>query len=187
MWGLFLYMLLGNVLISSFHFHSFKYICPVFRAPLIEEKPPFIIMQATLTPYDRRLACTMIGQLVSCIWLFVTPWTSACEDSLSFTISMLRLVSIESVMPSSHLMLCRFLLLPASIFPSMSFQMSQFFASGSRSFGVSASASVLPMNIQDWFPFRLTGWISLQSKGLSRVFSNTTIQKHQFLCAQLSL
>ena len=69
---------------------------------------------------------------------------------------------------------------------SGSFQMSQFFASGGQSIGVSASASVLPMKFQDWFPLGLTGWISLQSKGLSRVFSNITVQKHQFFSAQLS-
>ena len=69
---------------------------------------------------------------------------------------------------------------------SGSFQMSHFFASGGRSIVVSASASVLPMNLQDWFPLGWTGWISLQCKGLSRVFSNTTIQKHQFFGAQLS-
>ena len=73
-------------------------------------------------------------------------------------------------------------------FPALgSFPMSQFFTSGDQSIGVSASASVLPMNIQHWFPLGWTGWISLQSKGLSRVFSNTTGQKHQFFCAQLSL
>ena len=77
---------------------------------------------------------------------------------------------------------------PASnLSPSGSFQMSQFFTSGGQSIGVSASKSVLPMNIQDWFPLVLTGWISLQSKGLSRVFSNTTVQKHQFFSTQLSL
>ena len=65
--------------------------------------------------------------------------------------------------------------------------MSQFFASDGQSIGVSASASVLPMNIQDWFPLGWTGWISLLSKGLSRFFSNTTVQKHQFFCAHLSL
>ena len=70
--------------------------------------------------------------------------------------------------------------------PSGSFQMSQLFTSGGQSIGVSASASVLPMNIQDWFPLGWTGWISLESKGLSRVFSNTTVQKHQFFGAQLS-
>ena len=85
----------------------------------------------------------------------------------------------SSVIPfSSHL----------QFFPaSGSFQMSQFFASGGQSIGVSASTSVLPINMQDWFPFRWTVWISLQSKGLSRVFSNTTVQKHQFFGAQLSL
>ena len=67
------------------------------------------------------------------------------------------------------------------------FPMSQFFTSGGQSIEVSASASVLPMNIQDWFPLGFTGWISLQSKGLSRVFSNTTVQKHQFFSTQLSL
>ena len=69
---------------------------------------------------------------------------------------------------------------------SGTFPVSQFFASGGQSIGASASASVLPMNIRDWFPLGCTGWISLQSKGLSRVFSNTTVQKHQFLSAQLS-
>ena len=68
-----------------------------------------------------------------------------------------------------------------------SFQMSQLFTSGGQSIGVSASTSVLPMNTQDWSPLGLTSWISLQSKGLSRVFSNTTVQKHQFFSAQLSL
>ena len=70
---------------------------------------------------------------------------------------------------------------------SGSFPRSQFFTSGGRSIGASALASVLPMNIQDWFPLGLTGWISLQSKGLSRVFSNTTVQNHQFFSPQLSL
>ena len=76
---------------------------------------------------------------------------------------------------------------PQSFPASGSFQISQFFTSGGQSIGVSASASVLPMNIQDWFPLGWTGWISLQSKGLSRVFSNTAVQKHQFFGAQLSL
>ena len=67
------------------------------------------------------------------------------------------------------------------------FQLSQFFTSGGQIIGVSASASVLPMNIQDWFPLGWTGWISLQSKGLSKAFSNTTVQKHQFFSTQLSL
>ena len=70
---------------------------------------------------------------------------------------------------------------------SGSFPMSQLFASGGQNIGVSASTSVLPMNTHDWFPLGWTGWISLQSKGLSRVFPNTTVQKHQFFCTRLSL
>ena len=76
---------------------------------------------------------------------------------------------------------------PQSLPASGSFQRSQLFVSGGQSIGVSASASVFPMNTQDWCPLGWTGWISLQSKGLSRVFSNTTVQKHQFFRAQLSL
>ena len=76
---------------------------------------------------------------------------------------------------------------PQSFPASGSLQMSQLFASGGQSIGISASASVLPMNIQGWFPLGWTGWIPSLSKGLSRVFSNTTVQKHQFFGAQLSL
>ena len=76
---------------------------------------------------------------------------------------------------------------PQSLPASGSFQMSQLFTSGGQSTGVAASTSVLPMNTQDWYLLGWTGWISLQSKGLSRVFSNTTVQKHQFFSAQLSL
>ena len=120
----------------------------------------------------------------------VTPWTAARQASLSITNSwsLLKLISIESVMPSNHLILCRPLLLPPSIFPSISI-----FANESvlhirwPGIEVSVSASVLTMNIQDWYPLRLTGLISLQSKELSRIFSNTTVQKHQFFGAQLSL
>ena len=96
--------------------------------------------------------------------------------------SLLKLVSIEPVMPSNHLILCHPLLFPPSVFPaSGSFQMSQFFTSGGQRIGVTDLTSVLLMNIQDWFPLGWTGWISLQSKGLSRVFSNITVQKHQSL------
>ena len=129
-------------------------------------------------------------QLLSHDRLFVTPWTTACQASLSITNSqsLPKLMSIESVMPSSHLILCRPLLLLPSIFPSIRvFPMSQLFTSGGQTIGVSASTSVLPMNTQDWCPLGWTGWMSLQSKGLSRVFSNTTVQKHQFFSAQLSL
>ena len=128
-------------------------------------------------------------QSLSCVWLFATPWTAAHQTSLSITNSrsLLKLMSIEAVKPSNHLILCRTLLLLPSIFPSIRV----FWASSSHQvakvFGASASASVLPMNIQGWFPLLLTCLISLQSKGLSRVFSNTTVQKHQFSGTQLSL
>ena len=118
-------------------------------------------------------------QSPSHVWLFVTPWTAAHQASLSTTNSqsLLKLMSIESVMPSNYLTLCRPLLLRPSIVPSI-----RVFSNKSvdQSIGVSASESVLRMNIHDWFPLGLTGLISLQSKGLSRVFSNTTVQKHQF-------
>ena len=124
-------------------------------------------------------------QSLSCVRLFATPWITARQASLSITISRssLRLTSIESVMPSNHLILARrLLLLPAS----ESFLMSQLFASGGQSTGASALASFLPKKSQGWSPSEWTGWISLQSKGPSRVFSNTTAQKHQFFGTQLS-
>jgi len=125
----------------------------------------------------------VVVQSLSCVQLFATPWTAAHQASPSFTISwsLLKLMSIESVMPSRHLILCHPLLLLPSNFPaSGSFPVSQFFASGGQSIGASASAPVPPVNIQVWFPLRLTGLISFLSKGLSRVFSSTTVWKHQF-------
>ena len=118
-----------------------------------------------------------------------TPRTATCQASLSITNSrsLLKLMAIESVMPSNHLILCLPLLLCLQSFPaSGSFPVSQFFTSGGQSIGVSASASVLPMNTQDWFPLGWIGWIFLPSKGLSRDFFNTTVQKHQFFGTQLS-
>ena len=117
-------------------------------------------------------------QLLSRVRLFSTPWIAARQASLSITNSRssLRLTSIKSMMPSSHLILWRpFLLLPPSLPASGAFPMSQLFAWGGQSIGASTLASVLPMNIQDWFPLELISLISLQSKGLSRVFSNTTV------------
>ena len=110
--------------------------------------------------------------MLSCVQLFENPWTAAHQDSLSITISLglLELMFIESVMPSNHLILCRPLLLPSISPASRSFLMSQLFTSGGQSTGALASASVLPMNSQGWFPLGLTGLVSLQSKGLSRVF-----------------
>ena len=99
---------------------------------------------------------------------------------------LLKFMSSESVMLSDYLILCCPLLLP-SIFPSIFFPMSWSFASGGQRIGASASASVLPVNIQGWFPLGLTGFISLLSKGLSRAFSSTITQKHWFFSSQLSL
>ena len=129
-------------------------------------------------------------QPLSCVQLFVTPWTAARQASLSVTNSWAYSNScplcwwchptiLSSVVPFSS---C-----PQSFPVSGSFPMSQLFTSGGQSAGVSALASFLPKNTQDWSPLGWTGWISLQSKGLSRVFSNTTVEKHQFFGAQLSL
>ena len=126
---------------------------------------------------------------LSHVRLFVTPWIAACHASLSITNfrSMLRFTSIESVMLSSHLIFCRpLLLLPQSLPASESFPRSQLFTWGGQSTGVSALASFLPKKSQGWSPSEWTGWISWQSKGLSRVFSNTIVQKHQFFGAQPS-
>ena len=120
----------------------------------------------------------------------VTPWTAARQASLSFTVSqsLLRFMSIESrcyltISPSAAPFSFCLLSLPAW----GSFPMSQLFTSGGQSTEASTSVSVLPMNIQGWFPLGLTGLVSLLSKGLSRVFSSTRVRKHQFFCAQPSL
>ena len=120
-------------------------------------------------------------QSLSRVQLFATPWITAHQASLSITNSRSspRLTSIESMMPSSHLILCLPLLLLPPIPPaSESFPVSQLFAWGGQSTGVSALESFLPKKSQGWSPSEWTGWISSQSKGLSRVFSNTTVQKH---------
>ena len=128
-------------------------------------------------------------QLLSRVHLFVTTWTAARQASLSInnSRSLVKLMSIKLVMPSNHLILCLpFFPLP-SIFPSVRVFSNELVLHIRWSkYGVSALVSVLSMNIQDWSPLGWTGWISLQSKGLSRVFSNTTVQKHQFFSTQLS-
>ena len=126
-------------------------------------------------------------QSLNRVWLFATPWTARppCPSPTPWVYSNSCPLSwwyhpiSSSVIPFYS----RLQSFPASGF----FQVSQFFASGSQRIGASASASVLSVNTQDWSPLGWTGWISLQSKGLSRVFSNTTVQKHQFFGAQLSL
>ena len=116
----------------------------------------------------------------------VTPWTAAHQASLSNSQSLFKFMFIELVMPSNNLILCRPLLLLSSIFPSIKVFSNESALCGGQNIGVSASTSVLPKNTQDWSPLGWTGWISLQSKGLSRVF-NTTLQKHQFFGTQHSL
>ena len=133
---------------------------------------------------------TLLSQsvhLLSRVWLLATPWTAACQASLSITNSrsLLTLMSIELVMPSNHLCFFFFSSCLQFFSTSGSFLMSQLFTSGGPS--IEASASVLPMNIQGWFPLGLTGWISLQSRELSRVFSHTTVQKRQSFSAASSL
>ena len=128
-------------------------------------------------------------QSLSHVRLFATPYIAACQASLFITISRssLRLTSIESVMPSSHLILCRPLLflppIPSSIrvFSNESTLRMRWPKYWSFSFSI-----FLPKKSQGWSPSEWTGWISLQSKGLSRVFSNTTVQKHQFFSVQPS-
>ena len=122
------------------------------------------------------------------VWLFATPWSAARQASLSYTISrsLLKLMSIELVLPSSHLILCHPLPLLSSIFPSIRvFSNESAFPIRCQSIG--ALASIFPMSIQDWFPLGLTGWIFMLSKGLSKVLSSITVQKHQFCGAQPSL
>ena len=126
-------------------------------------------------------------QSLSCVWLLGTPWTAARQPSLSFTISqsLLKLMPIDSVMPSNHLILCHLLLLLPSIFPSIRMFSSESAVRIRRSkYRASASASVLPMNIQCWLPAGSTGLISMLSTVLSIVFSSTTVQKYQFFSAQ---
>ena len=124
--------------------------------------------------HKRKFSST---QSLSRVQLFATPWTAACRASLSITISrsLLKFMSVESVMSSISSPVVPFSSCLQSFPASGSFPMSQLFPSGGQSTGASASASVLPMNIQDRFPLGWTGCISLQCKGLSRAFSNTTV------------
>ena len=133
------------------------------RVPIAGHPHQPLVLSSWLWPSSVQFSSF---QSLSCVPLFATPWTAAHQASLSITHSqsLLKLMFIELVMPSNHLILCHPLLLPLQSFPaSGSFQMSQLFASGGQRIGVSASASVL------WFLLGWIGWISLQSKGLSRV------------------
>ena len=128
-------------------------------------------------------------QSLSRVRLFATPWTAACQASLSITNSrsLFKLMFIASVMPSDNLILCcPFLLLPSIVASIRVFSNESLLRIRWPKYWSFSLASVLPMNIQYRFPLGLTGLIALQTKGLLRVFSNTTVQKHQFFGAQLS-
>ena len=140
--------------------------------------------------YSSHSVYFVVVQSLSHVRLFATPWTATRQALLSFTIfqSLLQHMSIEPVMSSNHLILYHPLFLLPSIFLSIRV-FSNELALRIRwpKYWSSVSASVLLMNIQDWFLLGVTGLVSLQSKGLSRVFSNTIVPKHQFFSAQLSL
>ena len=143
---------------------SYNFLCTVLLSPLVQFSCS--VMSNSLWPHGLH-ARPPCPSPISGVYSKSCPLSRWCHPTIS-----------SSVVPfSSHL---------KSLPASGSFLMSEFFTSGGQSIGVSASASVLPMNIQDWLTLGWTGWISLQSKGLSRVFSNTTAQKHQFFGTQLS-
>ena len=168
---------------------------PLFIPTLLLEKRIHVTKTARQLLPKIRSPASLLGvqfssvQSVSRVQLFAIPWTAAHQASLSITNSqsLLKLMSIESVMPSNHLILCHPLLLPPSVFPSIRVFSNESVLHirwpkyGSFSFSINP-----PTNIQDSFSLRLTGWISLQSKGLLRIFSSTTVQKHQFFSAQSS-
>ena len=135
--------------------------------------------------------CLHSVQFLTHVWLFATLWTAALQASQSITNcwSLPKPMSIELVIQCNHLIssVVPFSSCPQSYPASGSFQISPHCTSCGQRFGISASTPVLPKNTEDWSPLGWTCWISLQSKGLSRVFSNTTVQDHQFYCTQLSL
>ena len=163
-----------------------KYLCYYHNTYLKKEKLNILFLIKYymdiiyIQCYSDTQSCPTLWDLMDCsTWLpcpSLTP--GACSNSCLF-IQWFHPTISSSVIPFSSCL--------PSLPTSMSFPMSQFFVSAGQSTGVSASASVLPVNIQDWFPLGLTALISLQSKGFSRVFSNTTVQKHQFSSAQPSL
>ena len=150
------------------------------------------VLEWAAIPFSRKSASCYLrchlkissAQSLSCVWLFATPWLPVCHQFPELAQTHVHQVSdaIQSSLPLSVLS-SRLQSVPAS----GSLPVSQFFKSSGQSIGASSSALVLPLNIQCWFPLGWTGWVSLQSKGLSRVSCNITVQKHQFFSAQLSL
>ena len=153
----------------------------------------FLYILANISYFHVFLIITILQvvvQSLSLVWLFVTPWTVAHQASLSITNSQSLLNSCPSSRwchPTISSFVVPFSFCLQSFPASGSFPITQLFLSGGQSIGASASGSVFPVNIKDWFPLRLTGLLSLLSKGLSRVFSSTTDWRHQFFSAQLFL
>ena len=167
-----------------------EYRCSMWLVNFIAPSYPHASkMQPSVACYT-SLSSVQFFQSLSRVRLLVTPWTAACQASLSITNTQLCLNSCPSSQWSHSTVSSSVVPFSSCLqsFPASGpFPMSQFFASGGQSIGVAASASVLPMHIQDWSPLGWIGLIFLQSKGLSRVFSNTAVQKHQFFGTQLSL
>ena len=138
----------------------------------------FVFQVILMCSYIEDHGCKSVVQSLSCVLLFAAPWTAACQASLSFiSWSLLKLMSIDWVMPSNHLILCHPLPLLPSIFPSIRvFSNESALALGDQSFGTSASASVYPMNIQGWFPLGMTGLISLMFKGLKTLLQHHSLK-----------
>ena len=154
---------------SSFcHFNRSKASCGSDRFLLSSVQFSCSVVSNSLQPHDLQHARPPCPSPTAGVYPNSCPLSRWCHTTISYFV-----IPFSSCLQS----------FPAS----GAFQMSQFLTSGGQSIGVTASTSVLPVNTQDWSPLGWTGWISLQSEGLSRVFSNTTVQKHQFFCAQLSL
>ena len=164
------------------------------KASILQHSAFFIVQLSQETVIVMRVVLPWLYYLfkvqsLSCVRHFATPWIAARQASLSITNSGVHPNSCASSWwyhPAISSSVVPFSSCPQSLPSSGSFPINQLFSWGGQSIGVSASASVLPMNTQDWSPLGWIGWISLQSEGLSRVFSNTTVQKHQFFGTQLS-
>ena len=168
-----------------FQFYSFHLI--LFLQMFFFAETFFMCFQIICNWLLKCFYASSVQSLIS-VWLLWPPWTVARQDSLSITKSgsLLKLMSIKSVMPSNHLILCCPFLLPPSICPtSGSFQMSQFFTSGGQSIEVSASASVLPMNVQDWFPLGLWYDLLVVQGTLKRLLQHHSSKASVLRCSDL--
>ena len=167
---------------------SVSFLCLSFRLTLVIAFRAHQVNPDNLPHWDPSVQFSSV-QLLSCVRLFATPWIAARQASCSSPSSRVHSDSCPLSLwchPAISSSVIPFSSCPQSLPASESFPMSQLSTWGGQSTGASALASFLPKNTQDWSPSKWTGWISLQSKGLSRVFSNTTVQKHQFFSSQPS-